>query len=195
MTKKILLGGVVGGIVVFVWSVISHMILPLGMVGFSQLPNEDMVVTALRENIKDPGLYYFPGMEQTAGMTKEEQKAAMQKWEEKYRQGPIGTLIYQPQGQNPLIPKQLIIELLSNIAGALVAAYLLAKAVGGIASFGGRVLFVLLLGLFASLAIDISYWNWYGFPGSYTLAAIIDQVVSWGLAGLVMGAIIKRPAA
>lgn len=193
MTKKILLGGVVGGIVVFVWSIISHMILPLGMVGFSQLPNEDMVVTALQENIKDPGLYYFPGMEQTAGMTKEEQKAAMQKWEEKYHRGPNGTLIYQPQGQNPMMPKQLIIELLSNIAGALVAAYLLAKAVGGIASFGGRVLFVLLLGLFASLAIDISYWNWYGFPGSYTLAAIIDQVVSWGLAGLVLGAIIKRP--
>lgn len=128
-------------------------------------------------------------------MSKEEQKAAMQKWEEKYRMGPDGILIYHPQGQNPMMPKQLLIELLSNIIGALVAAYLLAKAVGGIAGFGGRVLFVLLLGLFASLAIDISYWNWYGFPGSYTLATIVDQVVSWGLAGLVMGAIIKRPTA
>ena len=194
MVKKILLGGVVGGIVVFVWSVISHMILPLGMAGFSQLPNEDMVVTALRENIKEPGLYYFPGMEQIAGMTAEEKKVSMQRWEEKYRQGPNGTLIYQPQGQNPMMPKQLIIELLSNIAGALVAAYLLAKAVGGLASFGSRVLFVLLLGLFASLAIDISYWDWYGFPGSFTLAAIIDQVVSWGLAGLVLAAMIKKPA-
>ena len=194
MTRKILLGGLVGGIVVYIWGIVSHIVLPLGEVGIKQLPNEEMVVTVMRENIKDPGFYFFPGMEQSAGMSKEEQKAAMQKWEEKYRLGPDGILIYHHQGQNQMMPKQLIIELLSNIAGALVAAFLLAKAVGGLASFGSRVLFVLLLGLFASLAIDISYWNWYGFPGSYTLATIFDQVVSWGLAGFVLGAIIKRPA-
>lgn len=195
MTKKILLGGVVGGIVIFVWSAISHIVLPLGEVGIKDLPNEEMVVTAMRANITDPGFYFFPGMGLSAGMSKEEKQASMQRWQEKYRQGPNGILIYHPQGQDPMMAKGLLIELLSNIAGALVAAYLLAKAVVGIASFGGKVLFVLLLGLFASLAIDISYWNWYGFPGSYTLVQIIDQVVGWGLAGLVLAAIIKRPAA
>ncbi len=194
MAKKIFLGGVVGGIIVFVWSLISHVVLPLGMVGIKELPNEEMVVTAMRENIKEPGLYMFPGMGQTAGMSAEEKKASMQRWEEKYRQGPNGTLLYQPQGQNPIMPKQMLIELLSNIVGALVAAYLLAKAVGGIASLGGKVIFTALLGLFASLAIDISYWNWYGFPGSYTLVQIFDQMVGWGLAGLALGGIIKKPA-
>lgn len=195
MTKKILLAGLVGGIVIYVWGIISHLVLPLGMVGMRQIPNEELVVSALRENIKESGFYFFPGWEHSPDMTKEQQKMAMQKWEEKIRMGPNGILVYTPEGQAPMSAKQLLIELLSNIAGALVATFLLAKAVSGITSFGARVLFVALLGLFASLAIDISYWNWYGFPGSFTLAAITDEVVGWGLAGLPLAAIIKRPAA
>ncbi|MGB8658297.1 MAG: hypothetical protein WCE90_11020 [Candidatus Zixiibacteriota bacterium] len=192
MTRKILLAGLVGGIVMYAWGIISHLILPLGMEGIKQIPNEEQVVTALRDDIKEPGFYFFPGEEHSPDMTKEQQKAAMQKWEEKIRQGPNGILIYTPEGKSPMSASQLIIELLSNIAGALVAAYLLSKAVGGITSFGVRVLFVALLGLFASLAIDISYWNWYGFPGSFTLAAIIDEVVGWGLVGLPLATMIKR---
>lgn len=63
MTKKILLAGLLGGIVVYIWSIISHFVLPLGEVGIKQLPNEEMVLTVMRENIKDPGFYFFPGME------------------------------------------------------------------------------------------------------------------------------------
>jgi len=195
MTRKILLAGLVGGIVIYIWGIISHLVLPLGMVGIRQVPNEQMVVSALRESIQESGFYFFPGWEHSPNMTEEEQKAAMQRWEEKIRQGPNGILIYTPEGQSPVSASQMLIELLSNIAGALVAAFLLARAVSGIAGFGGRVLFVALLGLFASLAIDVSYWNWYSFPGSFTLAALIDQVVGWGLAGLPLAAILKRPVA
>ena len=74
-------------------------------------------------------------------------------------------------------------------------AVLLCKAAGGISWFGGRVLFCALLGLFASLAIDVSYWNWYGFPTNYTAAALVDQVAGWGLAGVAIGAIVRKPAA
>ena len=194
MTKKILLAGLAGGIVIYIWGIISHLVLPLGEVGIKQIPSEEQVVTALQDNIKESGFYFFPGEEHSPDMTKDQHKIAMQKWEEKIRKGPNGILIYTPQGKAPMSPKQLLIELLSNIAGALVAAFLLAKAVSGITSFGVRVLFVALLGLFASLAIDISYWNWYGFPGSFTIAAITDEVVGWGLAGLPLAAIIKRSA-
>ena len=106
--------------------------------------------------------------------------------------GPIGVLVYHPTGRSPMSPAQLGIELLSNIAGALVAAALL--AMGGVAGFGARVLFVTLLGLFASLAIDVSYWNWYGFPGDMTLAAMLIQVSSWFFGGLVLARMIRPPA-
>jgi hypothetical protein len=73
-------------------------------------------------------------------------------------------------------------------------AFLLAQAAGALASYGAKVLFVALLGLLPGLDVDVGYWNWYGFPGDYTLAVMADHVLGWLLAGLVLAAIIKRPA-
>ena len=51
MTKRIVVAGVVAGLVLFFWSFISHMVLPLGEVGISSLPADETVSAALRNNI------------------------------------------------------------------------------------------------------------------------------------------------
>lgn len=66
--------------------------------------------------------------------------------------------------------------------GALVAAWLLAMASG----FGRRVAIAAALGLFAWLAVNVPYWNWYLFPLEFTLGAALDQVIGWTVAGLGM---------
>ncbi len=48
MAKKVLVGGVVGGIVLFVWGAVSHMVLPLGGVGIKEMPNEQLRSNAKR---------------------------------------------------------------------------------------------------------------------------------------------------
>lgn len=194
MLKRILLGAVVGGVVVFIWGSISHMALGLGGTGIKSLPNEEAVVSAMRSSIRESGFYFFPFYEESPGMTKEQKEAVQKQWGEKIKAGPNGILIYHPQGQEPLSPKQLGTEFLSNVAAALVAAFVLSKAAGSTSSLPARALLVGLLGLFASLDINISYWNWYGFPGSYTLAATLDAFIGWGLAGLAMAGIVKTPA-
>ncbi len=60
--------------------------------------------------------------------------------------------------------------------------------------FFGKAVFVALFGLFAGVEIDLSYWNWYGFPTSYTLSYIVQHVIGWFLAGLVLGFFFKKPA-
>ena len=195
MTKRILLGGVVGGIVMFLWGALSHMVLGLGETGIKELPNEEAVIAAMRAATREPGFYFFPGREESPGMTKEQQQAAMQKWEAKYREGPTGILIYHPQGEQPLSPKQLLRQVGFNIMSGLLAAFLLSKALGGLPGFGGRVLFVTLLGLFGSLIVNFPYWNWYRFPSNYTLAVLADQLISFCLAGLAIAPIVKRSAA
>lgn len=167
----------------FVASAITHMALPLGEVGIQRLPNEEAVVAALRENLRDRGFYFFPAM--ADGATAEQQ----QRWAEAYRRGPTGILVYRPQGSEPLSAGQFATECFSNILVALVAAWLLAQT--GLASFAARVLFVAALGLVASLAIDVSQWNWYGFPGDFMLASMADQVISLAAAGLAMGRLVK----
>ncbi len=190
MGKKVLLGGIVGGVVLFVWGAISHMVLPLGEVGIKEMPNEQPVISAMQENLHEPGFYLFPGPG-GGERTPEKQEA----WAEKWRQGPIGILIYHPTGQELLSPTQLFTELFANILAALVVAFLLAQAVAGLSGFGTRVLFVALLGFLPGLDVDVGYWNWYGFPGSYTMAVFADHVIGWCLAGVALAAIVKRSTA
>lgn len=186
MERRVLLGGVVGGVVLFLWGAISHMLLPLGEVGIKEMPGEEAVLSAMRENLSEPGFYFFPGMGGVEA-TPEAQRA----WEEQYRRGPRGILIYHPTGEQPLSPTQLLTELLADIAAAIVAAYLLVQASGGLSGFGARVLFVTLLGLLPGLEVDVSYWNWYGYPGNYTLAVMADHVIGWCLAGIALAWLLK----
>jgi len=190
---KIVLAAVLGGIVVFLWGFASHAVLPLGTAGIQDLPNEDAVTGTLRVAVREPGLYFFPGMPMSPGMTKSQKAAAEKLWSERLRRGPSGLLVYTPGGKEPMSLAQLGAELLSDVLGAMVAAILLSMA-GPIGSFGMRVLFVTLLGLFASLAIDLSYWIWYGFPALYTAAAAVDQTLSWFFAGLVLARVVKKGA-
>lgn len=187
--KRILLGGIAAGLVVFAWGFISHMLLPIGEIGMRSVANDDAVVEALKPNLGRSGIYFFPGM--PTNLPKDQQAEAEKAFTEKYRRGPSGIIVYTAEGRNPISPSQLVIEVLSNIAGGIVAAFLLSMAAPNLLSFGSRLIFVALLGLFSTLAIDVSYWNWYGFPGDYTLATMCDQIVSWFIAGLVLAKMIK----
>jgi hypothetical protein len=63
---KILLTGVLGGIVMFIWTSIAHMALPLGEAGIREIPNESAVLSAMQSNIgEQTGLYIFPALGKT----------------------------------------------------------------------------------------------------------------------------------
>jgi len=183
-----LLAAIAGGIVVFIWSAMSHMALGLGSAGIRTLPNEERMAQAIRGVVTEPGLYFFPGMDPSRKMTPEEERA----WTERYRRGPSGLMIVQPGGRDPMEPTQFVVELLADILAAGVAAFLLAGLGGPLLARAGA---VGLLGLFEWADLSVSYWNWYKFPTLYTGAALVEQVVGWTLAGLVMALMLRpRPA-
>jgi hypothetical protein len=183
MMGRVVVGGLVAGIVVFTWGAVSHLATPLGEMGIRQIPSEDKVVGAMKDAIREPGFYFFPGKDMTK-VSESEQKA----WEAKMKQGPAGILIVHPEGAEAMSPRQLGTELATNIVSAWLAALLLAQVRSG---FGGRVLFVTGLGLFGFVINSVPYWNWYGFPLDYTGAQAIEKIVGWFLAGLVLAAIVR----
>jgi hypothetical protein len=182
--KRTLLAALIGGIIAFAWSSITHMVLPTGMAGLKMLPQEEAVLGAMKGSIPESGLYFFPGMDPQARSSKEAQAA----WEAKMRAGPHGLLLYHPEGAEPMPPRMLILEFLTDVAGALIAALILAQIAGGRVK---GALIVMSLGLFGWLAISASYWIWYSFPGAFVMAEALDQVVGWFLAGLVMAGIVR----
>lgn len=183
--KKIVVGAIAGGVVLFLWGWVSHMLLPLGEMGLRRLPNEEAVIGVMRGSISRGGLYFFPYMDHSGKGSAAEQNA----WEEKYIAGPTGLIVYSPGGERPMSPAQLLREFGTGVLAALIAAILLSQTGGG---FLARVVFVTLLGLFSWVTISLPYWNWYRFPQDFTLAEGIDQVAGWFLAGLVL-AIVVRP--
>lgn len=187
MSPRLLVTSVIGGVVLFIWGAFSHMVLPLGEVGIQELANEDAVLPTLKANISEAGLYYFPGYGiGDKDMSPEESQAAMIRWEEKHLTGPAGFMVIDPHGQPTMTSGQLVTELVTDIIAALLAALLLVKAASSIPTFGTKVLFCTMLGLFASIYIDVQYWNWYSFPTDYTIAQLADQIIGFTLVGMVL---------
>src|SRR5687767_7993346 len=94
---RTIIAGIVGGVVMFLWSFVSHVTLPIGEIGVKSLPNDTVVMSELRSNINEPGLYIYPGMnmENTT-------EAEMAAWTDKYKAGPRGILVYSPTGDEPM---------------------------------------------------------------------------------------------
>ena len=181
--SKLLVASILGGIALFIWGGLSHMVLGLGEIGIKELPNEEPVLSALKTNIPESGFYFFPGMGRADGMTKEQQQATQDK---RMAAGPSGIMIYNPGGELAMSPTKLITELITDIICAFLAGWLLIRAFASLIGFGQRVAFVAVTGLLAGIAVEVPYWNWYCFPTNYMLAAMADQVIGFTLVGMVL---------
>ena len=187
MAKRVVIAGILGGVVIFLWGYLAHTVLGLGEVGIKELSNEQAVVGALRASTSEPGLYFFPGVGMTTGASPEQMRAAMQKT----AGGPYGIVIWHPSGAEYITPRRLGVQFGLNVVQALFAAILLSCATG-LSSYVSRVGFVFLAGVLAALSTNIEYWNWYSFPSNYTGGYMATQVIGFLLAGFVVAGFVKR---
>lgn len=179
---RILVAGLLGGIAMFMWSAIAHMITPLGTVGLKDLPNEPAVIAALQAGPgAKAGLYIYPSMNGPDGPVSQGAYA------KRLKTTPTGLIAYQPPGTPMLTPRQLGSELLLELVEATIAAFLLRYA--AIRGFFRRVGFVTLIGIPAVITTNGSYWNWYGFPLDYTAAYALTQLVGYVVAGAMMAVV------
>ncbi len=181
---KILLGGLVAGIVLFFWGFVAHMLLPLGEMGLQSIPNEDALTAAMKKDVREPGLYFVPGRDMSKSQSQEEMEAHAAKT----AKGPYGFMVIYPGGRDVSLSKRLPIEFGTNVVCAILAAILVSQLRPG---FIVRVACVTLVGILASVMTLVPYWNWYGFPTDFTLAQIVEHTAGWFLAGLVLAAIVR----
>jgi len=193
MTKRVLLAGLLGGIAMFAWTSLAHMVLPLGDAGIREIPNEVGVLSAMQASLgAAPGFYFFPGAGLGPDATMQQKRAAMDQYGQKLAANPSGILIYHPPGAKPLTAGQLATEFSTELIEALLAVILLSQT--RLTSFTSRLGFVIVAGMLATIATNVSYWNWYGFPASYTAAYMTTGVVGFICLGLVAAAIMKERA-
>jgi hypothetical protein len=180
MAKRILLAGVLGGIALFLWGGLAHVVLGLGSVGIQNLTQQQAVMDTLKASVSQSGFYFFPQVDASGKMPPE--KAG----------GPYGIMIYHSSGAGGSMTGQLVNECVLNIALALLAAFLLSLA-PGLTGYVPRVGFVTLLGVMVGLTVNVEYWNWYGFPLNYTVAAVAESIIGFLIVGLIAAALVKAP--
>ena len=180
MNKRVLLAGVLGGLAMFVWTFLAHMVLPLGEAGVKQIDNDEPLLGAMRSTLSSPGFYLYPKMAPGNDPAEYQHKLAT---------GPSGMLIYLPHRDfsfGAALGTEFVSELLQALLATLVVSSISA------ATFTARVSWYGVIGIIAAAATNLSYWNWYGFPSMYTAVYMLTIWLGYICAGLVAAAMMIR---
>src|SRR5438067_3622591 len=156
MTKRIVLAGILGAIVMFVWSSVAHIMTSLPAMGIQEIPNEQAVLTAMQAQIGQAhGFYIFPGFGLGPNATAAQRRAAMGSYQQKLDASPSGMLIYRPAGARAMTTAQLGTEFLTELGEALLVVFLLSRT--RLASYASRVGFIALAGVLAAITTNVPY--------------------------------------
>lgn len=187
---RTLIAGIVGGVILFIWGMLSWAVFSVHTSSVRALPNEDAVVGALQSSTLSKGVYFIPAMPQKGAAAD-----AVKAYEEKFQRGPVGMVFYDPAGMNLMMPGQMLIGFLLTILSAAMVAWFLARSTAFAASYLARVAYCGMFGIFIVLASNLVEWNWLNEPNDWAYALVVDSIVGWILAGLGIAAIVKsKPA-
>jgi hypothetical protein len=192
MQKKLILSAVLGGLLLFVWGFISHGVLTWYESQLRTFTNQDQVQEAIVAGVSGSGLYYLPNLRpEERSLAGEERAAAEAALGERWLRGPVAVTFVRI-GPGASYTTRLVIQFIIGALASLVAAWLLLQA--GIASYGGRVAFVIGLAVVAIIWAKLPGWNWYEVPTMWTLVEAVDSIIAFTLLGALLGRIV-RPAA
>ena len=170
--KKCVLAVVLSAMVLFAWGFLSWAVLPWHNAVANQFADESAVSEVLRENAPAAGMYYLP-------FAQEDPKP-----------GAVFAMAnILPDGFDTGMGGMMGLGLLGQAVSAMLVLLLLCKTSN--LDYWGRVCYVALAGLTIGFVSHFPYWNWFGFSTAYTLVIIVDSLIAWFLAGLVLAKFVE----
>lgn len=189
---RVAIATALGGIVLFVWGLVFWAVLPYSSQVVRPLPNEDLVVDSLRQTLRESGAYVFPAQPRDADPDDPLGPPALYdegEWKVRHRKGPVGVLLYNVAGTEPMSPHMFILGMTLNLGIAFLSALLLYAA--ALRKYAGRVTFVFALGIFAALSTHLKQANWMHYPWDYTQLMCVDLVAGNLCMALIVAAVVK----
>lgn len=192
MTSALIKGGLLGGLIVFAWSTISWMVLPWHTASLRNFTNEDAVVQVLQANVPESGVYVIPGVQNT-GVTEEEKKACEERMTKRMETGPFLFASFKAGGMSSSsMGMGFIIYLVTQMLAAMLITWVLLKMPG--LTFMGRAGVVVAIALIGGIIYELPMLIFWHFPVGHSMVNIIDSLVGWFLAGLVIAKFATPPA-
>ncbi len=190
--KHIVIAGVAGAIVLFIWSSISWMAIPWHLM--EKFPGEAGIRQTLKLTEAERGVYWIPTEDRSvdkSALTGAQSEAMTEAWKKAHREGPIAMVVYDPDGSSPLGIMTFIIGFFLDFLVATAAAVLLMLAAPALPGLPGRVVFVVLLGVYTAIGTHLMNWNWMNYPLKFSLEMAGDTLVASVLLGLTLGVLVR----
>jgi hypothetical protein len=175
MAKKLVLGTVLGAIVLFVWSALSWMVLPWHKATLHRLADGAAVAQAVAANASGSGVYAYPAEDDPDA-------------EAKMISGPFVFIAYHTGGMTSMTAP-MGKHFVSLLVVAFLATWLVSKTS---LPYGGRILFITVMGFAASVFCILPNWTWMGFDSSYVMAGMADTTIGAFLSALVIAKVAPR---
>lgn len=186
MYKKLIKSALIGGVTVFIWSMLSWMVFPWHAQTYFKFTDEAEVAKVLKENALESGMYILPNTSHYSNNTPTKE---IRKAEEILKTGPFVFASIKLGGMQKMGITILMISLCSYILAAAMISWMLLQTQG--LRFLEKALFVTMIGLLAAVLGILPDWNWWHFSTAYTLITCLDLVIGWALAGLLMAKTLK----
>lgn len=191
MGMRVLLGTVISAVALALWSVLFWVVLAGPGGGVRAVPDEAGLMQTLQAQLPRSGTYYVPMPPQPQpGVPRD---PALQSFRQREISGPIALIQFNRRGVDPFSTMAYLRLAAQTLAASLIAALLLRAALPVLEGFVQRVGFVFALGVFAAVAVRLSEPLWWHLPWPYYLHGAVYDAGSWLVAGVVLGAIVKRP--
>ncbi len=174
--KKLLIGAIVGGIMVFVWQFLSWTMLNLHGSMATYTPKQDSVMSVLNSQFSEDGFYMMPGYK--PGISRDNMEKQMKDMDGK----PWAQVYYH---------KAMKVNMVSNMGRGLVVNMVMVALLCWVLlkfnapGFGTILIASLLTGFIGFLNIAYTYHIWY--QTADTMAYFTDTLVSWGACGIWLG--------
>ena len=174
--KKILIGSIVGGILLFLWQFLSWSVLDLHKSIKKYTANQDSVLHFLESQLPGEGTYMLPTMKDGASMDD------YNKMTTENAGKPWAQIAYHAKLDVAMGP-----NMIRGILVDIVTIALFCWILSGLANprFGNIFIASLLVGLIAFFSLPYTNSIWYKIAD--TNAHMIDALVSWGLIGIWLG--------
>jgi hypothetical protein len=185
LSVRIVLAGIVGGILVFFMGFVEHELLGWSARTFSPIVKDDGFREQLKAHNLPPAMYAFPPMPKDKSSP-----AEMDSFIKKWTEGPSGFLIVAPPGDMNM-GKMLGLEFLSNVIAAWIAAWIV-SLISADKPFLWRWKVVVLMGIFGWISLVASYGIWWQFPWPFLRDDLLCTILEWCVGGAAIAGIVHR---
>jgi hypothetical protein len=175
--KRYLVGALVGALLIFAWQALAHMLMHHHDTAYMKAGDEQNMLNSFSTNLKEEGQYFLPYMDPNAD------ENTKQKFMEERVGKPWALVVYHPS-MNGDMGMSAVRSFFTAFFCVLIFIWLVGKNPG---SFGTVLFKSLAFGFFAFMFVWYNLNIWMQLPWSVIKGELIDDLVSWGLAGTWLG--------